>query len=230
MTVQRMKTGVAFESILSRGLLEFAATRPNGSPEFRYAMHEVIEEGQHSLMFQEFVNRSGLDPKGLTGIEGMLARRVPALGRKFPEMFFLHVLAGEAPIDHVQKTTLGSDRAPHPLLERIMQIHVTEEARHICFASRFLTERVPALGLARRTYLRVAAPLVVGGTMLQMMPLPRDIVRAHAIPRQVVRSVHGGGAFRQQIARSLRPVYALCLKLGVISQATDPVWKWLGLA
>src|SRR3954469_14842987 len=54
----KMKLGLIFESILKRGLLEWAMTLPNNSPEFRYAYHEVIEEAQHTLMFQEFVNRS----------------------------------------------------------------------------------------------------------------------------------------------------------------------------
>lgn len=144
-------------------------TRPNGSPEFRYAMHEVIEKGQHALMFQEFVNRSGLDPSGLGGVELAVARRVPEMGRHSPERFFLHVLAGEAPIDHVQKAMLASALTPHPLLKRIMQIHITEEARHICFASRFLTETFPTLGVYRATALRIAAPFVVGATMAQMV-------------------------------------------------------------
>src|SRR5262249_11702238 len=56
-----MKIGVQFESVLKRGLLDFAARLPNGSAEFRYVYHEVIEEAQHSLMFQEFVNRAGFD-------------------------------------------------------------------------------------------------------------------------------------------------------------------------
>src|SRR5436305_5475379 len=60
-TATKMKIGLQFESILKRGLLEFAAKLPNGTPEFRYAYHEVIEEAQHSLRFQEFVNRSGTD-------------------------------------------------------------------------------------------------------------------------------------------------------------------------
>jgi hypothetical protein len=47
-----MKSGAQFENVLQRGLLEFALALPNGSPEFRYAYHEVIEEGHHSLMFQ----------------------------------------------------------------------------------------------------------------------------------------------------------------------------------
>ena len=52
----QFKIGIAFENVLSRGLLEFASQLPNDAIEYRYAMHEVIEEGQHSLMFQEFIN------------------------------------------------------------------------------------------------------------------------------------------------------------------------------
>ncbi len=63
-----MKIGLEFEGVLKRGLLEFAANLPNGAPEFRYAYHEVIEEAQHSLMFQEFVNRTGFDTPGLTRV------------------------------------------------------------------------------------------------------------------------------------------------------------------
>ncbi|MDQ1509421.1 MAG: hypothetical protein QOG50_1265, partial [Actinomycetota bacterium] len=46
-----MKAGLQFESILKRGLLEYAFLLPDRTPEFRYAYHEVIEEAQHSLMF-----------------------------------------------------------------------------------------------------------------------------------------------------------------------------------
>src|SRR3989441_5737144 len=61
----KMKIGAQFENVLQRGLLEFALQLPNGAPEFRYVYHEVIEEGQHSLMFQEFVTRTGFDVPGL---------------------------------------------------------------------------------------------------------------------------------------------------------------------
>src|SRR5436190_1289315 len=71
-----MKIGVEFESVLKRGLLEYAAKLPSGAPEFRYAYHEVIEEAQHSLMFQEFVNRTGLDIDGLAWWQRIGARQV----------------------------------------------------------------------------------------------------------------------------------------------------------
>ena len=59
------KVGMQFENLLQRGLLAYACRLPNGAPEFRYVHHEIIEESQHSLMFQELVNRSGMPVKGM---------------------------------------------------------------------------------------------------------------------------------------------------------------------
>ena len=82
--VSAMKTGLQFESVLKRGLLEYATTLPNNASEFRYAYHEVIEEAQHSLMFQEFVNRSGLNPPGMPKLMQFGSRGVVKMGRRFP--------------------------------------------------------------------------------------------------------------------------------------------------
>src|SRR5438477_4170683 len=166
-----MKIGLQFEGILKRGLLDFAADLPNGSPEFRYVYHEVIEEAQHSLMFQEFVNRSGFDVPGLSPILRFGSRRVIRFARTFPELFFIFVLGGEDPIDHVQRQALRSERPIHPLLKRIMQIHITEEARHLCFARHYLKRHVPQLGVVRRAVLAVRAPLILA-VMAQLMMRP----------------------------------------------------------
>src|SRR5439155_18584287 len=84
-TASMMKIGLEFERVLKRGLLEFVGTLPNGALEFRYAYHEIIEEAQHSLMFQEFVNRSGFDAAGLSRLETFGARFIAALGRRRSE-------------------------------------------------------------------------------------------------------------------------------------------------
>src|SRR5687768_8532892 len=59
MVASKMQVGYFFEGVLKRGLLEHSTTLPAGSPELRYVYHEVIEEAQHSLMFQEFAGRAG---------------------------------------------------------------------------------------------------------------------------------------------------------------------------
>src|SRR6059036_1731052 len=182
----KMKVGTQFENVLQRGLLEFAWTLPNGAPEFRYVYHEVIEEGQHSLMFQEFVNRTGFDVPGLGFWDRLGARRVIATARVFPDLFFFFVLGGEDPIDHVQRTALRSGRDIHPLLRRIMQIHVTEEARHLCFARHYLKRNVPRLDPVRRLALSVLTPVILAIMAQRMMQPSGQIIRQYGIPDAVI--------------------------------------------
>ena len=55
------KVGLHFELVLIRGLMDYAFWTPNGSPEYRYCLHEATEECNHTMMFQEMVNRVGAD-------------------------------------------------------------------------------------------------------------------------------------------------------------------------
>jgi hypothetical protein len=222
-----MKIGVQFESVLKRGLLDFAAPLPNHSQEFRYVYHEVIEEAQHSLMFQEFVNRAGFDIPGLPPLMRLGTRQVIRFARTFPELFFVFVLGGEDPIDHVQRQMLRSGRPIHPLLKRIMQIHVTEEARHLCFARHYLKERVPALGPVRRAFLAVRAPMILA-VMAQLMMRPSgQIVRHYGIPKDVIAEAYTRNPrHRAETIEALRKVRALLVDLGI---AWPRLWKRLGL-
>jgi hypothetical protein len=225
-----MKTGLQFESILKRGLLEFAATLPNGAPEFRYAYHEVIEEAQHSLMFQEFVNRSGVDVRGMPRLVQFGARRVVRLGRNFPELFFLFVLGGEDPIDYVQRDALRSGQEIHPLLERIMRIHVTEEARHLSFARHYLKRHVPELGWAKRQALAIQAPLILGNMAGLMLRPSRDMVRTYGIPRAANRQAYRDDPRAPQFVRdSLRKVRNLAVDLGLVNPVSRLIWKAYGI-
>jgi hypothetical protein len=224
--VSNMKAGLQFENILERGLLEYAFALPDRSPEFRYAYHEVIEESQHSLMFQEFVNRSGLDAPGLTWDLRLGSRVVVQMARRFPAMFFVFVLGGEDPIDHVQRSTLRSGRELHPLLERIMRIHVTEEARHLSFARQYLRHHVPQLSAGRRRALTVQAPVVLATMASVMMRPPRHIVRAYDIPDDALRQAYGPGTpSREQVRESLRKVRSLLVDLGLVTRVTKRLWR-----
>ena len=226
----KMKIGLEFESVLKRGLLEFATTLPNGSPEFRYAYHEVIEEAHHSLMFQEFVNRSGFDARGLGRADRVGARFIVSLGRRFPPLFFTFVLGGEDPIDYVQRRELRSGRSIHPLLERIMRIHVTEEARHLSFARHYLKRTVPSLGPLRRVELAVGGPFVLA-MMAQMMLRPsRQLVRHYEIPRAVVKEAFiDSPQHRSEALASMAKLRRLWGELGLTGTVYRRLWKTLGL-
>ncbi len=231
LVASKMKIGLVFESVLKRGLLEFVSTLPNGAPEFRYAYHEIIEEAQHSLMFQEFVNRSGFDAAGLPLVYRLGSRRIVRLGRRFPQLFFLFVLGGEDPIDYVQRRELRSSRELHPLLERIMRIHVTEEARHLSFARHYLKRTVPGLPRRRRVRLAVAAPFILG-TMAQTMLRPsRQLVARYRIPPMVIAEAYTRNPrHRAETVASLDKVRKLCAELGLTRAPYGVLWGLLRLA
>ena len=226
----KMKIGLVFENVLKRGLLDFAMTLPNNSPEFRYAYHEVIEEAQHSLMFQEFVNRSGYDAPGLTWHDRLASYWIVGLGRRFPQLFFLFVLGGEDPIDYVQRRELRSNREKHPLLDRIMRIHVTEEARHLSFARHYLKRTVPQLGAVRRAQLAIGAPLILGAMAQIMLKPASDLVRRYDMPKHVVDEAytHNPRHHRETLA-SLGKVRKLCEDLGLVRAPYTFLWRKLGL-
>jgi hypothetical protein len=227
---EQMRLGIDFESILSRGLLELASVLPPGSPELRYAYHEVIEESQHSLMFQEMIARSGLPTRGLSGFERFAARRIPRLGRTFPELFFMHVLGGEAPIDHAQKLELARKEELHPLVRRVMQIHVTEEARHISFAKSYLREHAPRMGALRRVRMQIHAPLILATMARQMLEPPRWLLDLHAVPHDVRRAAfRDDPVHRRRMVEGLRPLRELCIETGILTPALVPLWRALGI-
>ena len=228
--VGSMKMGVVFESVLKRGLLEYAFALPNRSPEFRYVYHEVIEEAQHSLMFQEFINRSGMNPGPLPRWLELATRNVVRLGRVFPALFFFFVLGGEEPIDFAQKQSLRNKRNLHPLVKRVMQIHITEEARHLCFARNYLQRSVPKLGWFARLRLSVAIPFILGEMARMMLQPSRSMIRRFQIPAAVVREAYTHNReHKRRVRASLSGVAELCIELGLITPLSLPLWKLVGL-
>jgi P-aminobenzoate N-oxygenase AurF len=226
-----MKIGVIFEYVLKRGLLDFASRLPTGSPEFRYCYHETIEEAQHALMFQEFINRTGFEIPALNGLERRGADFVVKYARKFPELFFIFVLAGEDPIDYVQRQSLRENRdGTHPLLRRIMQIHVTEEARHMSFARHALRKRVPELSSIRRGRLGLCVPIilsVMGQTMMEASP---RIAREYNIPREVMDAAYRKNPIhRGRVYEASTKLFGLCEELGLTNRWSLRLWRAMNI-
>lgn len=232
--LQQLKYGVTFEAVLSRGLLEFCQTVPDGSLEFRYAMHEVIEEGRHSQMFQEFINRcqvvTRIELETVRGFDARVDDGVAHWGRTFPELFFFSVLSGELFIDAHNRDCLRAPRERvHPLLRRIVQIHVTEEARHVCFAERFLDEHLPLLSFSQRVRLMYTMPVSFGQAARMMLEPSPALCARFGIPKATLRSTFGRGSeHRRQLGRIVQPVRELCARHGLQSASCDRWWKRCG--
>ncbi|MEV0245189.1 diiron oxygenase [Nocardia sp. NPDC050712] len=220
------KVGLQFENILIRGLMQYVFSLPNGSAEFRYCTHESIEECNHTMMFQEVVNRIGLDVPGMRPWVRVVAPLVPFLANVFPEWFFVMVLAGEEPIDHGQKTLLRSGAAAHPMIERVMAIHVAEEARHISFAHGYLEHAVPRLG----RFKKFALSLVFAPTMriiCDLIAVPTKEFRQDCdVPQSVLDEVFWGSPESRKLLRGFfADVRMLATDLGLINPISRILWK-----
>jgi hypothetical protein len=227
-TAAAAKVGLQFENVLKRGLLEMAFEVDNNDPVFRYLYHEVIEEAHHGLMFQEFVNRSGFDIRGLPRFLRIRSRIVVRMGRQFPELFFVFVLGGEDPIDHVQRERLRSGDPMPPIIATIMRHHVIEEARHISFARNLLMVRVPRLPAWKRHWMAVQIPIILGTMAAQMLQPPKAMAREFGIPDEVMKTAFADDGTARQIARdSVRMLRQMSRDLGLINPVSLRLWKRL---
>jgi hypothetical protein len=155
-------------------------------------------------------------------------RMVLLLSRAFPEAFFLFVLAGEDPVDYIQRKQL-KEGGSHPATERIMRIHVAEEARHIAFARHYLHKRVPQLGPFRRTALAIAAP-VIFGLMARVMAFPSPhTARTFQVPRRDLRRALRSPAGRQLLRDVSAGPRKLCVNLGLTRFPASALWKAMGV-
>ena len=224
------KVGLQFEQILIAGLMNYAFSLPNGSPEFRYSTHEATEECHHTQMFQEFVNRSGQPVQGGSLLFRAVAPFLPLAAKWVPFGFFYGVLAGEEPIDHVQKSILRAGDDMHPLLQRIMQIHVAEEARHIGFAHQYLEHQAPKLKRRDRVVLSLLVPVIMKWLCNEILVPSRKARKDMGIPREVVKEVYWDSPESQKFLRDLfGDVRMLAETTGMMNPVSRRVWRALGI-
>ncbi len=223
-----MRVGWELENVLQRGLLEHLYWMDERRPELRSLMYEVAEECRDMLMFQEFANRSGVEVRGMSRTLKHASRIVLLLSRTFPEAFFLFVLAGEDPIEVLQRKLL-KEGGTHPATRLTMGIHVNEETPHITFARDYLRERVPRLGARRRRVLALGAPLVFS-VMARVMAFPSpSTLRLFGVPKTDLRRVLHRPAGRAVLRDVVAGPRRLCAELGLLDGPSALLWRALGI-
>lgn len=224
------KVGLDFEQLLIRGLMQYSVSVPNGDPEFRYIAHEAAEECNHTMMFQEMINRIGEDVVGMGSIDRKLTMVIWPLVKYFPAAFFTMVLGGEEPIDHMQKSILRAGDEMHPMVQRVMQIHVAEEARHISFAHEYLRRAVPVLHPLPKLFLSLTFPLTMRVMLGMIMTPPKEFVEKFDIPDEVMREAYWSGPESRTVKRNIfGDVRALATDIGLMNRGSELVWRVLGI-
>lgn len=201
------KTGSEFEMPLIAGIMAFNMRLKNGDPVFRYAMHEATEETHHIQMFQESVNRLGAKSEGpARWFRATVPPLATVAGRYMPAVLWTAVLAGEEPIDHVQKKYLRENGDNmHPLARQVMATHIAEEARHIGFAHEYLKEHIPKLSTANRLAIAAIYPVAMRVLADVIMRPSKETLAAIGIPREVADDVWWGREASKDYLKDLFP-------------------------
>jgi hypothetical protein len=228
--VNAVRVGAAFESVLIRGLMQYAMKLPNGSPEFRYCMHEMTEECNHIQMFQELVNRTGEDVPGMRPHFRLLSPLIGLAGGYLHYILMIGILGGEEPIDHYQKSLLRSGVPMPPAVLRVMEIHIAEEARHISFAGEFLRAHRDHMSAASRTACALAFPVAMRWLAGEIMTPPRSFAKRFEIPPEVYREAFWDSpASRRIMASYFGDMRALATELGFMNRVTRRLWRLMGI-
>ena len=145
----------------------------------------------------------------------------------------MYVLGGEEPIDYVQRLALKHKETLPPLLRKIAEIHVTEEARHISFARTYLRERVPSLPLEKKLSLALSTPMLLGKMTPLMLRPSQNTVSKFQIPKSAwTEAYQDNRTYRKHLANATEKVRVhLSTELGLMSKfSAATIWTKLGIA
>jgi hypothetical protein len=143
--------GIWFELLLLQLLARHIYDLPATTDHVRYALVEIGDECRHSVMFSRMIEKLGCPAYGPGRLAHILGRLLKSTAAG-PEVFAA-ILIAEEMLDAFQRE-LMIDESVQPLVRRISQIHVIEEARHVRYAHEELERQMVRATPAARTRAR----------------------------------------------------------------------------
>ena len=138
--VNTLSAGIWFENILNQALLRKVMHQDPTSRATHYELTELGDETRHMVMFGKAIEHVGAKPVQPRWYQRVIINALP-LGFK-GSVLWVAALIGEEIFDSLQRQMMD-DPELQPMVQRLMRIHVTEEARHIQFARDGLRKRAP---------------------------------------------------------------------------------------
>ena len=229
-TTNTLKVTLQFEMMLFRGVVHYAGKLPNGSPVFRYLLHELTEECNHIQMFQEFINRTGEDVPGMRRGSRIFGPILGFIGGYANILHFIGIICGEQPLHYQQTLQQRAVAQVPPLLNKITYIHLAEEARHITFADDHLAARIRGAGRIKRALYAIVFPLFLRWLVGEMIGPPRTFARQFGVPRRVFKAAYWRSAeSRRMMADSAADVRRVAEDLGLRTAWSRWIWRLFGI-
>jgi hypothetical protein len=219
--VNTLSAGIWFENMLNQALLRKMIHQDPTARATHYELTELGDETRHMVMFGMAIERVGTKPVRPKLYQRMIINALPLAFRD--SLLWVAALIGEEIFDSLQRQMMD-DPELQPMVQRLMRIHVTEEARHIQFARDGLRKRAPHMRRINKMW--VANLNGVGGLFFQYLftnPVPyhRVGLDARVARRAARRSPHRHAVQVDGFA----PLAAFLEEVGLMGPIARRMWK-----
>ena len=222
--VNTLSAGIWFENILNQALLRKVMHQDPTSRATHYELTELGDETRHMVMFGKAIEHVGAKPVQPRWYQRVIINALP-LGFK-GSVLWVAALIGEEIFDSLQRQMMD-DPELQPMVQRLMRIHVTEEARHIQFARDGLRKRAP--NMRRLNRLWVSSVNGLGGFFFRYLftnkvPYHRVGLDARRAQRIARTSPH---RHEVQVA-GFAPLAAFLEEVGLMGPIARRMWRRTG--
>ncbi|MDT5337600.1 MAG: hypothetical protein QOD90_3105 [Mycobacterium sp.] len=219
--VNTLSAGIWFENILNQALLRHLMHADPTARATHYALTEMGDETRHMVMFGRTIEKVGAKPMRPKLYQRVLINALPLTFRG--SLLWVAALIGEEIFDSLQRQMMD-DPELQPAVQRLMRIHVTEEARHIQFARDGLRKRVGGMRWLNRMW--VANLHGLGGYFFQYLFSNPAQYRRVGLPGRATRRIARSSAHRHETqVLGFAPLAAFLDDVGLMGPIARRMWR-----
>jgi P-aminobenzoate N-oxygenase AurF/Domain of unknown function (DUF4873) len=222
--VNTLSAGIWFENILNQALLRDLMHTDPTSNATHYALTELGDETRHMLMFGKAIERLGAKPVRPRRYQRMMINALPLAFKG--SLLWVAALVGEEIFDSLQRRMMD-DPELQPMVQRLMRIHVTEEARHIQFARDGARKRVDDMPWLNRFWVSNLNGL--GGYFFRYLFTNRLPYNRVGLPAREARRFARRSPHRHEVQiMGFAPLAGFLDEVGLLGPIARRMWRRTG--
>jgi hypothetical protein len=219
-----LSAGIWFENILNQALLRKMMHQDPTASATHYELTELGDETRHMVMFGKAIDRIGAKPVRPKLYQRLIINALPFTFQG--SLLWVAALIGEEIFDSLQRQMMDDDDL-QPMVQRLMRIHVTEEARHIQFARDGLRKRAPHMRWINRLW--VANINGVGGYFFRHLFTNKVQYRRVGLDARAARRIARDSAHRHEVqVIGFAPLAAFLDEVGLMGPIARRMWRRSG--
>jgi hypothetical protein len=216
-----LSAGIWFENILNQALLRDLMHEDPTARATHYALTEMGDETRHMVMFGRTIEKVGAKPMQPKLYQRMIINALPLAFKG--SVLWVAALIGEEIFDSLQRQMMD-DPELQPAVQRLMRIHVAEEARHIQFARDGLRRHVGDMRWYNRLW--VANLHGVGGLFFQYLFSNPAQYRRVGLPGRATRRIARQSRHRHETqVLGFAPLAAFLDEVGLMGPIARRMWR-----